>query len=81
MSIAALQVRLVPKRMLDKKEAAAYCGLTPKRFDVECPVQPVRYANGELRWDVRELDAWLDGLKAGSVNDDLESIIERLGKK
>jgi hypothetical protein len=56
MSVAALQIHLVPKRMLDKKEAAAYCGLSIKRFEAECPVQPIRFANSGrfrgacLRW-------------------------------
>jgi hypothetical protein len=81
MSIAALQVRLVPKRMLDKREAAAYCGRSLNRFEAECPVQPLRFANGDLRYDVRELDAWLDSLKAGANDNDADAIIERLGKK
>jgi hypothetical protein len=80
MSVAALQIRVTPKRMLDKKEAAAYCGRSLKRFEAECPVKPVCFANGDLRYDMRELDAWLDSMKAGAANDDVEAIIEKLGK-
>jgi len=34
-------------------------------------------ADGDLRWDVQDLDQWIDRLKAGG-NDDDESIIARL---
>lgn len=78
MSIAALQIRVVPKRMLDKKEAAAHCGRPLKRFEVECPVHPVRFPNGDLRYDVNDLDAWIDSLKIGADNSDADAIIERL---
>jgi hypothetical protein len=34
-------------------------------------------ANGDIRYDIRDLDKWIDGLKAGSSDDD--EIIGRLG--
>jgi hypothetical protein len=80
MSIAALQVRLVNKRMLDKRESAAHCGRPLKRFEVECPVAPVQFPNGDLRYDVKDLDAWIDSLKGGAADSDADAIIERLGK-
>ena len=78
MSVAALQIRVVPKRMLDRKEAAAHCGRSLKRFAVECPVQPIRFPNGDLRYDVNDLNAWIDSLKLGSVEGDADAIIGRL---
>lgn len=78
MHSATLTFVVVPKRMLSRAEAAQHCGRPVKRFDVECPVTPVRFANGDLRFDVRDLDAWLDGLKGGG-HDDSEAIVERLG--
>jgi hypothetical protein len=79
MSVAALQIRIVPKRMLDRKEAAVYCGRSVKRFEAECPVAPIQFPNGDERYDMRDLDAWLDSLKAGT-DDGADAIIARLGK-
>jgi hypothetical protein len=79
MSTATLQIKVIPKRMLDKKEAAHHCGRPLKRFETECPAQPVRFSNGDIRYDVRDLDAWIDSLKAGAGDADSDAIIERLG--
>ena len=79
MSTATFQITLTPKRMLTETEAARHCGLSPKRFKLECPVQPIKYSNGDIRYDVRDLDAWLDSLKAGAANDDDDAIIKKLG--
>jgi hypothetical protein len=80
MSSATLQINVIPKRMLDKKEAAHHCGRSVRRFEVECPVQPVRFQNGDLRWDVRDCDVWLDSLKAGAGDHDADAIVARLGQ-
>jgi len=82
---------VIPKRMLTKGEAAHHCGRPVKHFVVECPVQglrnkspwrrrltPISFANGDLRYDVRDLDTWLDRLKSSS-DDDAEAIVARLG--
>lgn len=78
MSSAVLQINIVPKRMLTKSEAAHHCGRPVRRFEAECPVRPVAFANGDIRYDVRDCDAWLDDLK-GSTQDDDETLIARLG--
>jgi hypothetical protein len=78
MSTATFQITLTPKRMLSEAEASRHCGRGPKLFKLECPVQPVRFPNGDIRYDVRDLDAWLDSLKAGADND-ADAIIEKLG--
>jgi hypothetical protein len=44
MSSATLQINVIPKRMLDKKEVAHHCGRSVRKFEIECPVQPVRFA-------------------------------------
>jgi hypothetical protein len=37
-------------------------------------------ANGELRWDVQDLDRWIDNLKDGTAAGcDADRIVERLG--
>ena len=79
MASATLHLAVVPKRMLSKTEAAHHCGRPSKRFDIECPVPPVRFANGDLRWDVRDLDAWIDTLKADAADGDADAIVARLG--
>jgi hypothetical protein len=53
MSTATFQITLTPKRMLTETEAARHCGLLPKRFKLECPVQPIRYSNGDIRYRSR----------------------------
>jgi hypothetical protein len=77
MSSATLQLSIIPKRMLTKVEAAHHCGRPVKRFEIECDVAPVRFANGDLRFDVRDLDAWLDRLKGGAAAD-VDDIVGRL---
>jgi hypothetical protein len=66
MSMATFQLNVIPKRMLTKAEGAHHCGRPVKRFERECPVTPVRFPNGDSRYDVRDLDAWLDSLKSGA---------------
>jgi hypothetical protein len=79
MGQATLNVIMIPKRMLTKAEAASHCGRPVKRFELECPVQPIRFGNGDLRYDVQDLDRWLDSLKAGHDHSGMESIVDRLG--
>ncbi len=76
MSTALVSVTVVSKRMLAKREAAEHCGRSLKQFEVECPAAPVRFPNGDLRYDVRDLDQWLDILK--NQSEDSETIIKRL---
>lgn len=72
-----LNLTVISKRMLSKREAAEHCGRSLKRFEVECPVAPIRFPNGDLRYDVHDLDKkWLDKLKDSS--EDSDAIIRRL---
>jgi hypothetical protein len=72
-----LHFNLVQKRIVDPKQAAVYVGLkTTKRFEAACPVHPV-LGGGVLGYDLRDLDAWIDGLKAGAANDNV-SLLARL---
>jgi hypothetical protein len=79
MPTATLNLNVLQKRMLSKTEAAAHCGRPVKRFEIECPMQAVRFANGDARWDLRDLDTWIDGLKAGRPDQNAEAIVGRLG--
>jgi hypothetical protein len=79
MSTATLNLSIVAKRMLSKAEAAHYCGMAVKRFEIDCPVLPVRFPNGDYRWDTRDLDQWIDSLKQGSEQTEtVDSILARL---
>jgi hypothetical protein len=79
MSSATLQINVIPKRMLSQSEAAHHCGRSVSRFKIECPVRPLRYPNGDLRWDVQDLDGWINSLKAGVGDHDADAIVARLG--
>jgi hypothetical protein len=79
MAIATLNLTILQKRMLTKTEAAEHCGRSIKRFEIECPAQVVRFSNGDVRWDIRDLDAWIDSLKVGHSEGDAQAIVDRLG--
>jgi len=76
MSLAVLTLNVISKRMLTKREAAEHCGRSVKEFEHECPASPIKFANGDVRYDVRDLDRWLDTLKTGAQ--DSAAIIKRL---
>jgi len=77
MTSAVVQLKFTPKRMLTKTEAARHCGRSVKRFMAECPVSPVKFPNGDLLYDVRDLDAWIDDVKRGSSGS-ADDIVGRL---
>ncbi len=79
MGEAVINLVVIPKRMLTKTQAASHCGRLVKRLEIECPVRPVRFANGDERWDIQDLDEWLDSLKTEHEDVGLESIIRKLG--
>ena len=65
------------RRLLTRTEAAAYCGMG---ISSELPVRPIRVRPGKqgLRYDVRELDRWIDGLQRCEDVEDIDAIIDRL---
>jgi hypothetical protein len=78
MASAVLQLNIIPKRMLTKAEASDHCGRSIKRFEIECPITPVQFPNGDQRYDVHDLDAWLDDVKGSTVRNDADHILTRL---
>jgi len=74
---ATLSLRVQPFRLLTKAEAAHYCRRSAKKFVIQCPVPPIKMADGDQLWDVRDLDRWIDSLKNDS-GDDANAIIARL---
>jgi hypothetical protein len=77
MTSATVQLNIIPKRRLTKAEAAHHCGRPVKRFEAECDVAPVKFPNGDSRYDVHDLDKWIDNLKTGKSSD-ADEIIARL---
>jgi len=75
MNTATLNLTVTPKRMLTKKEAAHHCGRPVKAFANECPVQPVQFRNGDKRYDVHDLDNWLDSLKPEGQHTETDKIV------
>lgn len=64
------QAQISP-RLLNKQQAAAYCGIGTSSFDAICPVPALALGAGVrlYRYDVRSLDKWIDGLSAtGSLD-------------
>lgn len=57
-------------RLLTKTQAATYCGLSIPTFGSVCPVRPIALGVGVRmeRYDVRDIDAWIDSLKPQSSN-------------
>ena len=80
MSAATFKIKVMPKRMAKKSEAAGYCGLPIKRFEADFPFKPVRMPGGEERIDLQDCDRWIDSLKAGTDDHNVDAIIEKLGK-
>lgn len=58
-----------PHRLLTKSQAAQYCGLSVATFGGTCPVRPIALGVGVRmhRYDVREIDKWIDSFKAGTA--------------
>ena len=79
MSAATFKIKVLPKRMAKKSEAANYCGLPIKRFEDEFPFPPVRMPGGDDLIDLQDCGRWIETLKAGVANDDDDAILAKLG--
>lgn len=68
--MTAARPKYMPEpRLLDRDQAATYCGLSGDLFERYCPVQPRRFGSGahpRKLWDRIEIDSWLDGNAASS---------------
>jgi hypothetical protein len=63
----------VPRRLLTKAEAAAYLGICQNTFSAFCNVRSVSLADGRdrlVRYDVVDLDRWINQRKSASNADD-----------
>lgn len=76
-STATLNLRVLQKRMLRETEAAHHCGLSAKEFRRDCPIKRIKFPGGAELYDVRDLDNWIDTVKAGAGSAD-DEILGRL---
>jgi hypothetical protein len=72
MEHASISVSVSPKRLLNFKQAAAYTGQSPQRFKETCPVRAIELPSGDLRFDIQDLDVWINELKGPEPLDDDE---------
>jgi len=58
-------------RLFTKAQAATYCGMGVESFAANCQFKPIRVMSGArgLRWDIQDLDKWIDRLKENSSTD------------
>jgi hypothetical protein len=63
-------------RLLTKVQAASYCGMGIESFALNCSVKAIRVRSGArgLRWDIQDLDKWIDRLKENSSTDSEENV-------
>lgn len=78
MNRAVIEVKAKPFRLLSRDDAAAYCGLPPKRFEALCPVAAIPLPTGKRVFDAYDLDRWIESLKANATDTDAD-ILDRLG--
>lgn len=78
MALTTLNIKVLPRRMLQAREAAEYCGIPTKRFVAECTVSPVAMPHGAKLYDMQDLDTWIDSLKSGQACSD-DDLIRQLG--
>lgn len=56
------------RRLLPVKDAAAYCGVPSSYFPRVCPAKPVKlYDRARPRYDIIDLDNWIDSIKTGAM--------------
>jgi hypothetical protein len=77
MAATSLNLHLIDKRKYRETEAAEYPGVLHTSFRLFCPVRPVRMTPKLLLRDKRDLDLWIDGLKAEPANHSHDDIVGR----
>lgn len=61
----------VARRLLSRKEAAQYCSICTTTFDRVCKIRPVLlgdYSSKLKRYDIRDIDAWIESKKVANSN-------------
>ena len=74
------RVRTIEPRLLDRSQAAAYCGISLAVFTARCPVRPLAMGHGKRleRYDIRDLDEWIDRLGTRSAASETVDWLEKM---
>lgn len=62
---------IFPRRHLTRDEAARYCAVSVTTFERICDVQPVllsQFSSRLKRYDIRDIDAWIEARKIANSN-------------
>jgi hypothetical protein len=78
MSIQLLKISVTPRGLLSKAEAAIFCGVPERHLNKLCPVKPVMLGDNKLRYDLRDLEKWIDSIKFDSEIEDVDAIVSQL---
>lgn len=74
-----MRAQIIP-RLLNKADAAAYCGLSEPVFERKCDARPIDFGGPRLtRWDRNDLDAWIDQRKGGAAPLSADQWLARAG--
>ena len=75
------KAKLIAPRLLSKRQAAAFCGMSIESFSGNCDVMPIRVQPGlrGLRYDIEDLADWIERKKTSSEVQPLD-LIEALGR-
>lgn len=65
MTAHVIEVLTLAPRVISESAAARYCLRSVAEFKREFPYPAIVYQNGDKGYDVRDLDRWIDSLKAG----------------
>lgn len=69
----------VSPRLLSRRDAAAYCGVSTGLFEQAVAVPPLRCFGSKKLWDRHALDRWLDHIsECDKAPKPLISVAERL---
>ena len=74
------RVRTIEPRLLDRSQAAAYCGISLAVFSARCPVRPLAMGQGKRleRYDIRDLDDWIDRLGPRGATSETVDWLEKM---
>lgn len=74
---AVVHINVSPKRLLNLQDAAGYVDYGTEKFKALCPVKPIEMPCGQLKFDIADLDTWIEIIKKKTAPS-AEDFLERL---
>jgi hypothetical protein len=68
-------------RLLNKTEAAAYLGVSTPIFARICPVRPLCFGERLFKFDVVDLDRWVEAQKGGPTPKGADAWLEEFDRE